>query len=197
METESGKAQILAKHGAIVNPLRFAIAKQLVLRKASAAEVSAEIGAPVGQVRYQLKRLVEAGLVDQVELRPRRGAMERVYTVRTDQILIDAEELSRLSEEQKLALNEATLKQVAAEVIRALRSRVFLERSEYVFSSAPFEVDEQGWLEAARVHEEARERVEEVAAASAARLAEGGEDPILVDSVLLYFQREPPAARPR
>jgi len=76
-------------------PLR----RRLLLRlrtPASAAELARELGIGRQKVNYHLRKLEDAGLVELVEQRQRRGCVERVMRARADAYVVDPSLMSGL-----------------------------------------------------------------------------------------------------
>ncbi|GAA0431522.1 transcriptional regulator [Acrocarpospora corrugata] len=55
----------------------------------SAAQVAAELGLPRQRVAYHFRVLEQAGLIELVEERPRRGCVERIMRVCANALLVD------------------------------------------------------------------------------------------------------------
>lgn len=56
---------------------------------ASATELARELGMGRQKINYHLRKLEDAGLVELVELRRRRGCQERVLRARADAFVVD------------------------------------------------------------------------------------------------------------
>ncbi|MGH3680268.1 MAG: ArsR/SmtB family transcription factor [Natronosporangium sp.] len=86
-----GRMELLAEpdelRGALA-PLR----RRLLVRlrtPASATELARELGMGRQKINYHLRKLEDAGLVELVELRRRRGCQERVLRARADAFVVD------------------------------------------------------------------------------------------------------------
>jgi predicted ArsR family transcriptional regulator len=158
---------------------------------ASAQEIAALMDAPVDSIRFQLRRLREAGLVEAAEARARRGVTEHYYRVLTTPSL-SVEDLREISNSKKVRIATEILKGITADVSRALAARTFIAREEAHLSRVAAPVDAVGWRELAAIHERALEEVERVKLQSGERLRESGGKPIEAVSALICFER--PAA---
>lgn len=78
-----------------LSPLRRAVLGQLS-EPASATEVAARLGASRQRVAYHVRELEKGGLVELVELRPRRGCVERVVRTVARAVVIDPEVIGDL-----------------------------------------------------------------------------------------------------
>ncbi|MEA2459049.1 MAG: hypothetical protein QOC95_2021 [Thermoleophilaceae bacterium] len=67
---------------AFAHPLRVQILSTLEERVASPSDLAAELDAPLGNVSYHVRTLVDLGLVELVRRRTRRGAVEHYYQAR-------------------------------------------------------------------------------------------------------------------
>jgi DNA-binding transcriptional ArsR family regulator len=68
------------------------IRRQLLARlrePASATQVAAALGVPRQRISYHLRALEDAGLVELVEERPRRGCVERILRTRPGALVVD------------------------------------------------------------------------------------------------------------
>jgi DNA-binding transcriptional ArsR family regulator len=65
---------------ALAHPLRAQVYTQLREDEASPVDISQRIGAPLPNVAYHVRVLVEAGLVEQTRVKPVRGAVQHFYT---------------------------------------------------------------------------------------------------------------------
>jgi len=63
---------------ALYDPLRYRLFR-LLERPRSVAELAAEVGVPANRLYYHVRRLVDCGLVKQVDARPSGRHTERIY----------------------------------------------------------------------------------------------------------------------
>lgn len=78
-----------------LSPLRRAVLAELA-EPASATEVAARLGETRQRVAYHVRELEKGGLVELVELRPRRGCVERVVRAVSRAVVIDPEVIGDL-----------------------------------------------------------------------------------------------------
>src|SRR3954452_847503 len=67
---------------ALAHPLRLEILRHLGDRTASPSEIAVEIGAPLTNVSYHVRKLRSLGLIKLVKKTPRRGVIEDYYSAR-------------------------------------------------------------------------------------------------------------------
>jgi DNA-binding transcriptional ArsR family regulator len=77
---------------AALGPLRRAVLERL-REAASATEVAAALGVPRQRVNYHVRALEQAGLVELVEERRRRGCIERIMRATAQAFVVDPEVL--------------------------------------------------------------------------------------------------------
>lgn len=160
--------------GAVVaHPLRSQCLTFLAERTASPAELSIELGENLGNVSYHVRKLWKAGVVEIVEEKPVRGAMEHFYRAVVRPMLSD-EEIAALPVKDRQAHAREAVVLVAADATAALEAETFGARPDYYVCRLPMRVDEEGWKELNEIHAELIERTEKVQEAVAERL--GGTD---------------------
>ena len=93
------------------HPLRIGILRRLEGRVASPSELAAELGAPLSNTSYHVRRLEALGLVELTGEVVRRGAVEHRYTARVHTHY--ARTIGRADEQARSA--------IAAELRKALR----------------------------------------------------------------------------
>jgi DNA-binding transcriptional ArsR family regulator len=101
-----------------LSPLRRQLLQRLS-QPASAAQLAAELDLPRQRVGYHLRLLEQAGLVEVVEQRQRRGCVERIMRATAGSFLVDPGVMNdlrqgdRFAAEQLVALAADTVRQVA------------------------------------------------------------------------------------
>lgn len=186
---EESRKEALAKLEGMNDPLRVTIFTVLLLKPASAGDLAAELGVPIGRVRYHLDRLRKAGLTELRESRPRRGVVERVYFARPE--YISADEAANLTEEETGRVNMEALKAIVRDALAAVRSGSLTSREDYMLARAPLRLDEEGWTEAAKLQQETLDRLLEIHGESSARLDRDGGRPVAALAFLLLFEAAP------
>ncbi|HEU4598633.1 MAG TPA: hypothetical protein VFS26_02690, partial [Solirubrobacterales bacterium] len=109
-------------------------------------------------------------LVDEV---PRRGATEHYYRGITRSFLND-ENWARLDPISKGGISIAGLKVINKHASDAIEAETFDAREDRHLSCTPLVVDEEGWTEATELLADTLERLAEINAKAANRMAEGG-----------------------
>lgn len=182
--------------GAVVaHPLRSQCLTLLADRKASPAELAIELEENLGNVSYHVRKLWKAGIVELVEERPVRGAMEHFYRAIVRPMLSDDEiEALPISDRQNHAREAIVL--MAADATAALEAETFGARPDYHVSRVPLRVDEEGWKALRDLHEETLERVFKIEEACAERM--GGTDdagfPVIAFNTCFEMPERPKSA---
>ncbi len=162
--------------GAVVaHPLRSRCLTLLAERTASPAELSVELGENLGNVSYHVRKLWKAGMVEIVEEKPVRGAMEHFYRANVRPMLTE-EDIAALSIQDRQVHAREAIVLLAADATDALEAETLCARADYHVSRVPMRVDEDGWKELQELHRSTLERIFEIQTASAERL--GGTDEI-------------------
>lgn len=154
----------------VAHPTRAKCLVILVERRASPNEIAAELGEEVGNVSYHVKKLLSLGVVELVDRRQVRGAVEHFYRAVTLSLVSD-EEWAKLSVEERRPYTLYTLQLAMADAARALAAGTFDARPENHLTRIRAVVDEEGWSEFNELHAEMLERTMEIKAASATRRA--------------------------
>lgn len=170
-EQQQGIEQTLVK--VVAHPLRVQALSVLAERPASPKEIAAELGAPVGNVSYHVRALEQVGLVELVDEKKRRGAVEHFYRA-IARPLFSEEEWAKLDPKERQGLSIWTLQLILADAAQALGAGTFDARENRHLSRTPLLVDEQGWRELVEIQARALRETLEVQAASAERMS--GED---------------------
>jgi len=182
---ESGVDQRLVK--ALAHPLRVEILAILNERMAGPNELSKELEEGLSKVSYHVKVLKDFECIEMVKTEPRRGAVEHYYRATARAFLSDSD-WKKLPDSIKPGMSAAVVRMVIDEVFEALSAGTFDVREDRHLSFTPGVVDEQGWTETVDLVNETLERVIEIHAASAKRLAKSGEEGFPATAVLMNFQ---------
>jgi hypothetical protein len=92
-------------------------------------------------------------------------------------------------------MSASGLKMIIDDVVGAINAGSFNAREDVHMSWTPGVVDEQGWDEAVDLVNETLEKVLDIHATSAKRLAKSGEDGIPATVVLMNFEGRSPEAK--
>jgi DNA-binding transcriptional ArsR family regulator len=185
---------------ALAHPVRIQILSSLEDRVASPSRLSEELEVPLGTVSYHVRILAELGLIELVDRKQRRGAIEHYYRARGPaRISEDAwEEVPNIVKE---ALVQASLGEIYRYVDEAAAGGGF-SRGDSQLVRQPLTLDARGWKELTEAISELCERAKKIEADSASRLhADRRRRAYEAALVLMYFerpaagQREPDAER--
>lgn len=194
MGTAKDKEAGLLTLGAVVaHPLRSQCLSYLAERTASPAEIAAELGENLGNVSYHIRKLWKAGVVEIVEEKPVRGAMEHFYRALQRPMFTD-DEIAEASIEDRRAFCQHIFSLVTADATRSLEARTFVERPDYHISRAPMRVDEDGWNDLRDLHEETLNRILEIQAESAERLQGDAGFPVVAFNTCFEMPERPKSA---
>jgi DNA-binding transcriptional ArsR family regulator len=182
---------------AVAHPLRVRALSFLTERSASPKEIAAELGTEVGNISYHVRELERAGLIELVDEKKRRGAIEHFYRAIRQPMLDDAD-WEKLGLDERLGISAWIIQVTLADAAEAIRAGSFDARGDRHLSRVPLLLDEEGWGELVEIQSEALRATLEVRAASAARLAEADdEEGFPATAVLACFEtppKRPPAA---
>lgn len=159
---------------ALAHPLRVQALTILNERVASPNQIAQELGEGLSQVSYHVKVLKDYDCIELVKTEPRRGAVEHFYRA-TARAFITADDWQRLPASVRPGISATLLQTVMDDAVLALRGGTFDARDDSHLSWTPLIVDEQGWENLAAALSETLDRVFEIQAESAGRLAEAGQ----------------------
>lgn len=160
---------------ALAHPLRIRILAILEEREmASPNELSEMLGVSLGVMSYHVRRLHALGFLELVKRTPRRGAIEHHYRAKARPVVTD-EGWAETPAIVKRAMVGASLQQLAGYVNTAASQGGF-DRADAHLSRRAVELDEQGWSELAGELEGLMAKLEQIESASAARVAEAGDE---------------------
>jgi hypothetical protein len=178
-------------HKALSHRLRAEILTFLTEHtKASPVEMSRELHAPVGDISHHVKQLVKYGCAEEVETRPRRGAVEHFYRAITLPV-IDIEDMERMPLHARRVFNGHVTQKILGDVQEAFEASTIEARPDHHLTRAPLSLDEEGWTKLVELHRRVLEETYEIQARSNERLKESGEQPIRCISAQLCFELPP------
>jgi DNA-binding transcriptional ArsR family regulator len=153
----------------VAHPTRARAFTILTERTASPVEIAQEIGKDVGHVGYHVRKLLQLDLVELVDERPVRGAVEHFYRA-TVRPYISEEEFAGQTLEEREVFTRHILQFHVADIARALDAHTFDTRPNRALLRTPMVVDDDGFQELADLHNEMYERTLQIQARSAERL---------------------------
>jgi DNA-binding transcriptional ArsR family regulator len=174
----------------VAHPLRVQALSVLTERPASPKELAAELGSPVGNVSYHVRELEQVGLIELVDEKKRRGAIEHFYRA-IARPLLSAEEWERLSLDDRQGFSTWIIQLLLVDASQALAAGTFDARDDRHLSHTPLLVDEEGWRELVEIKANALRAVLQVQAASAARLKATDEEGIPTIAAMTLFEMPP------
>lgn len=173
---------------AVSHPLKIRALSILAERPASPKEIATELGEETGNVSYHVRELAKLKVIELVDEKKRRGAVEHFYRAVARPLLSDAE-WDKLSPEERETISVYGLQLLVGDVARSLGEGVFDDRGDRHMSRTPLLVDEKGWSELTGIYERALSEVLEVQAASAGRMSGKDDEGTSVTASLLLFER--------
>jgi DNA-binding transcriptional ArsR family regulator len=176
---------------AMGHPVRNDALSILNERVASPNEISKELGESVGHVSYHIKVLKECDCIELVDTAPRRGAMEHYYRATARAFLTD-EEWERLPDSIRPGMSASLLRTMMNDATEALKSGSLDRRKDRHMSWTPMIVDEQGWGDTTKALMDLLDRVFEIQAESADRLAKANAEGMPVTVAALGFEAAGP-----
>lgn len=160
------------------------------------AEIAAEIDKDPEDIAGYLRELAAAGVIDAI--RPtgedEAGGSEIRYrgVSPLHQVhIVTRAQTAQMDFGDREAITEQVRRMVDADLDDSIQAHLFDQRSERFYTRTPMRLDEQGWLELAKLHGELLHAGFEIRVRSAARLEETGEEPIEVRSVQILFEMPP------
>lgn len=180
--------RIVERLAVMADPLRLAVVDCLVLAPSTAGEVSHELGAPIEQIRYQIKRLRRAGIVTVHAERWRRGAVEYVYVADPRELVLSREDAATYPMKQRRKQIPQSLRMIFKEVLEATQAGMFHGRDDYDIARIPLRLDPRGIREVCEIVEVAVRDLFDARERSMARLQKSGGKPRVATSVLLFFE---------
>jgi DNA-binding transcriptional ArsR family regulator len=179
----------------VAHPTRVKSLSILAERRASPNEVAIELKEDVGHVSYHIKKLLSLGIVELVDERKVRGAVEHFYRAVTLAYVSDAE-WAKLTVEERRPYSLYTLQLAMADAAQALEAGTFDTRSDRCLTRVPATVDDRGWSELNDLHAEMLERTMAIVGTSADRLAKPNTPGIPVMQIAMFFEQPQRQAAP-
>jgi DNA-binding transcriptional ArsR family regulator len=170
---------------ALAHPLRIRILAMLQERPASPVMLAHQVDASLGRVAHHVRVLHGLDMIELVQTRRRRGAIEHIYRAR---------EFPRFSDEAWAGLGASGRQRVLAAMLEQIGDYVSgsaaaggFDRPDANISRVPLRLDEQGWRSLAAAGRRWLAEVDEIQQAARARVT----DPSKLDDVgvvLLVFE---------
>ncbi len=146
---------------ALAHPLRARILSALEQRTASPRELADELEAPLGNVSYHVRRLLDLELIRLVRETPRRGAIEHHYEA-TDGIRVTDQVWGGSTGIARRAMAAASIEEIGQTVTAAAAAGGF-DAEGARLTRIPLALDRLGWDEVASALAELSTRVASIA----------------------------------
>jgi DNA-binding transcriptional ArsR family regulator len=171
----------------VAHPTRARCFVILAERTASPVEIAQEIGKDVGHVGYHVRKLQEMKLIELVDERPVRGAVEHFYRAIARPMVNEAE-LAEQSIEEREPFTRYILQLHIADIARAMDEHTFDARPNRWILRTPMLVDEEGFEELSALHAELYERTMDIQARSDERRTGTDDEGISTMSATMFFE---------
>jgi DNA-binding transcriptional ArsR family regulator len=171
---------------ALAHPLRLEILRHLGDRTASPSEIAAEIGAPLTNVSYHVRKLRALGLIKLVRKTPKRGVIEHYYSAMPRPTVTD-EAWAATPDIVKEALALPAARRAAEAMVRAAAAGGF-NRDTAHFMDQTRKLDARGWEEVTKLLHNAYAEFDRIERESIERIEAGdGAEPITAGIVIGLF----------
>lgn len=177
---------------ALAHPLRLEILRHLGDRTASPSEIATEIGAPLTNVSYHVRKLRALGLIKLVRKTPKRGVVEHYYSAKPRTTVSD-EAWAGTPAIVKEALLSPMLEAATKQLANAISVGGF-DRRDAHFSEQPLKLDVEGWEAVAAILKDALEGIIAAQEAATERLAGKPDAELIVgETLMMLFETAKPA----
>jgi DNA-binding transcriptional ArsR family regulator len=171
----------------VAHPTRARCFSILAERTASPVEIAQEIGKDVGHVGYHVRKLQQLNLIELVDERPVRGAVEHFYRA-IERPVVREEGFATQTPEEREVFTRHTLQLHVTDIARAMDEHTFDSRANRALIRFPMLVDEDGFDELADLHVEMYERTLDIQARSDERRAGTDDEGIASMSTSMLFE---------
>jgi DNA-binding transcriptional ArsR family regulator len=179
---------------ALAHPLRLEILRRLGDRTASPSEIAEEIGAPLTNVSYHVRKLRALGLIKLVKKTPKRGVIEHYYSAQPRQRVSD-DAWDETPPIVKAALIAPAVKDIAHQLAMAASAGGF-NRSDMHLSTNYMTLDLEGWQQVAKLLAETLEQIGKVEEGVAARQKEKPDtETFHAGSIMVLFEMQKEAQK--
>jgi DNA-binding transcriptional ArsR family regulator len=172
---------------AVAHPIRSRTLVILAEREASPSEIARQLNLPVTLVGYHVTALVKANLIEETRNRPVRGAVEHFYRALELPVVSDDQE-EEMAPAERRVYAESVWSVIIANAVHSIDVGTYLQRTDHHLTRHVMNLDEEGWNESTAAYMELYERMYEIKAAAAKRMAETDEKPMRVISFQTLFE---------
>jgi hypothetical protein len=164
-------------------------------REIGVEQASRELGKPVDEVRALVEELIAAAILEVAAGQPGEGGEEDEVLYKLNWGWLDDDRWAQLSLRQRSTISAAIGHLITGEIDLALEVGTFDARIDRHLTRAQLVVDEQGWRDLMRIHDEAFRASIAARDRSAERLRQSGKPGIEGRSVQVLFEM-PRSLRP-
>jgi DNA-binding transcriptional ArsR family regulator len=164
----------------------------LVERAASPKEVASALGLKVPTVSHHVKKLERMRMIELVEEREVRGAVQHIYRA-VIRPIVGEEEWETLGLDERQRFSIWIVQMILVDAARSFEAGLFDARINNHLSRTPLVVDEQGVGEVASIQTKALHDIIEVAAAAADRMVHSREPGIDFIAAMMCFELPEPS----
>jgi DNA-binding transcriptional ArsR family regulator len=175
---------------ALSHPLRYRIMMVLGEVEASPKELGELLDEPFHRVCEHVRVLRDAGVIELVDEDTKHGGVQHIYKA-TVRPLLEAEEWAHLPKLVQEAGSVATLGVIFNEAAAAVKAGTFDSHPRRALLQKPLIVDEQGFAEADDSALRHLDELNRIAAESAARLVEAGEEGMAIKTATIVHPAAP------
>lgn len=163
-------------------------------RTASPKEIAEEIGEPVNNVTYHIKRLLDLGCIELVSVQPARGGrvVEHFYRAAV-KFLFDEDTWQSFGDKEKIDVTAGILSMMSQDISIAMLQGTFQDPDDNHLSRSPLTLDREGWNEVKELLKGTMTRLMKIQDRVVDRRDRGGDDDeVLHTRVHLVQFRSPP-----
>jgi DNA-binding transcriptional ArsR family regulator len=172
---------------ALAHPLRLEILRHLGDRTASPSEIATEIGAPLTNVSYHVRKLRALGLIKLVRKTPKRGVIEHYYSAKPRRTVTD-EAWAATPDIVKEALVVPVAEGGSEAMVRAAAGGGFNRHNAHLLDQTRT-LDERGWNDISKLLHKTYDEIVRIESESVARIeSEGNPSPIKAGFVIGFFE---------
>jgi DNA-binding transcriptional ArsR family regulator len=179
---------------ALAHPLRLEILRRLGDRTASPSELAEEIGAPLTNVSYHVRKLRALGLIKLVRKTPKRGVIEHYYSANPRQT-IDDHGWAQIPPIVKTAIVGPTITEMSRRLAEAANAGGF-DRSDMHLSGSYMKVDLEAWEAIAKLLSRTIDEIDKLEDDARERLKQNPDlEMIRAASIMALFETQGEANR--
>jgi DNA-binding transcriptional ArsR family regulator len=175
---------------ALAHPLRLEILRHLGDRTASPSEIAAEIGAPLTNVSYHVRKLRALGLIKLVRKTPKRGVIEHYYSAKPRRTVTDEAWGQTPSIVKEVLVGNAV--EVMFKEMSEAASQGGFDRADMHQSAQRMKLDERGWKEVAALLKSTLDTMMALEKEAGERLEQDpGTKPVQATAMMTLFEAPP------